>query len=182
MRKKELHKEIFVVEDFLSQEDCENFLQKYENENFEEAKVSIDGEQVMFKGIRNNDRYMFFDETLAEDLWNKVKEFVPSKIGFYKAIGLNEMFRVYKYSEGQRFKMHIDGSYRRNLEEESFLSFIIYLNDDFRGGETEFRNLFVVKPEKGKALIFRHRLRHEGKEIISGVKYVLRTDIMYKRT
>ena len=27
---------------------------------------------VMFKGIRNNDRYMFFDESLAEELWNRI--------------------------------------------------------------------------------------------------------------
>ena len=30
------------------------------------------------------------------------------------------------------------------------------------------------------ALLFHHSLRHEGKSIVSGVKYVLRTDIMYK--
>ncbi len=77
--------------------------------------------------------------------------------------------------------MHIDGSYRRNLEEQSFYSFLIYLNDDFEGGETAFRNIGTVKPKKGTALVFRHRLRHEGKELISGVKYVLRTDVMYRR-
>ncbi|WP_255405155.1 2OG-Fe(II) oxygenase [Tenacibaculum sp. MAR_2010_89] len=91
------------------------------------------------------------------------------------------MFRVYKYSSGQRFKMHIDGSFKRNLNEESLFSFLIYLNDDFEGGETEFRKLFTISPKKGTALVFKHRLMHEGKEIISGIKYILRTDIMYKR-
>ena len=61
-----------------------------------------------------------------------------------------------------------------------FLSFLIYLNDDFQGGETEFRKITTVVPKKGMALVFMHNLRHEGKEVLSGTKYVLRTDIMYR--
>ncbi len=181
MKKLQLHDEVFLLENFLSEEECNSYLSKYTKQEFEEAKVNIDGEQTMFKGIRNNDRYMFFDEPLAVGFWKRMDEYIPKKIGFYESIGLNEMFRVYKYSKGQRFKMHIDGSYKRSLNEESLFSFLIYLNDDFEGGETEFRKLFTVTPKKGTALVFRHRLRHEGKEVISGEKYVLRTDIMYKR-
>lgn len=181
MKKKELHEEVFVVEDFLSEEECFENLLKFQAAEFEEAKISIQGNQVMNKNVRNNDRFIFFDKSLANTLWNQVKEFLPKRIGFYESLELNEMFRVYKYTQGQRFKMHIDGSYKRNLNEESLYSFLIYLNDDFEGGETEFRKLFKVLPKRGMALIFRHRLRHEGKEVTSGVKYVLRTDIMYKR-
>ncbi len=181
MKKIALHEEAFLIEDFLSAEESENYLSTYKAIEFEEAKINIGGEQVMSKGIRNNDRYLFFDESLAIDFWNRMRVFTPEKVGFYKSIGLNEMFRVYKYAKGQRFKMHRDGSYKRNLNEESMYSFLIYLNDDFEGGETAFRKLFTVAPKKGTALVFRHRLRHEGKEIISGEKYVLRTDVMYKR-
>lgn len=181
MEKKTLHDDIFLIENFLSDEECESYLSNYKTKEFEEAKVNIDGNQVMFKGIRNNERYMFIDELLASNLWNRIKEFIPQKLGFYKSIGLNEMFRVYKYTKGQRFKMHIDGSFKRNLNQESKFSFLIYLNDDFEGGETEFRKLGKIIPKKGTALVFKHRLRHEGKEIVCGEKYVLRTDIMYER-
>ncbi|STD12559.1 Uncharacterised protein [Chryseobacterium carnipullorum] len=56
---------------------------------------------------------------------------------------------------------------------------MVYLNDDFEGGETEFENLFTVAPKKGSAMVFYHPLRHEGKILISGKKYVLRTDVIY---
>ena len=135
----------------------------------------------MNKGIRNNERLLFTDVDLAETLWNRVKEVVPEKMEDYTVTGLNEMFRIYKYTKGQRFKMHRDGSYQRNKKERSFFSFIIYLNDDFEGGETDFRKLFTIKPEEGSALLFHHPYRHEGKEILLGTKYVLRTDIMYKK-
>jgi prolyl 4-hydroxylase len=57
---------------------------------------------------------------------------------------------------------------------------MIYLNDAFEGGETKF-NKCSIEPATGKALIFRHELLHEGCPVITGIKYVLRTDIMYRR-
>lgn len=180
MKKIELHKDLFIIEDFLSSEECDHYINFSNTQEFEEAKISIHGSQVMNKGVRNNDRFLFFDKDLERNLWERVQSFVPEKMGVYRAFGLNEMFRIYRYTQGQRFKMHRDGSYERNDKECSFLSFIIYLNDDFEGGETEFRKLETIIPVKGTALIFQHPYRHEGKEIISGTKYVLRTDVMYK--
>ena len=180
MRKTQLHPEIFTIDNFLSKEECNAYIERAEFQKFEEAKINSGGQQVMNKMVRNNDRLLFFDNSLADKLWLRIKPYVPNRIGICNALGLNEMFRIYRYSEGQRFKMHRDGSYQRSQTESSFLSFLIYLNDDFVGGETEFRNITTVKPKPGLALLFHHPMRHEGKEIISGVKYVLRTDVMYK--
>ncbi|SEL84402.1 Predicted 2-oxoglutarate-and Fe(II)-dependent dioxygenase YbiX [Aquimarina amphilecti] len=182
MIKNVLHPEIFLIEDFLSKEMCNHFIEKGEQVSFEEAKVSIDGKQVMVKGVRNNQRILFKDQLLADKIWEKLEPNVIQNFGIYKANGLNEMFRVYKYEEGQRFKMHRDGSYKRNEKECSFFSFLIYLNEDFEGGETFFENGVIITPSLGDALLFHHPLRHEGKPITSGTKYVLRTDIMYKLT
>lgn len=139
------------------------------------------GRQMMSKGVRNNDRLMIFDNDLAEHLFQKAVKFLTQTHEDYSVLDFNEMFRIYKYSSGQRFKMHRDGSYIRNENEKSFYTFLIYLNDDFEGGETEFENLFTVAPKKGSALVFYHPLRHEGKTLISGLKYVLRTDVMYSK-
>jgi len=168
MEKIELHENIFFVKNFLTSDECDYHIKFGNNKGFEEAKVGIEGSQVMHKGIRNNERLLFKDLELAETLWERVKTLIPEKMENYKVSGLNEMFRIYKYTKGQRFKMHKDGSYQRNEKERSFFSFIIYL-------------LFSIKPEEGSALIFHHPYRHEGKELISGTKYVLRTDIMYKK-
>ena len=77
--------------------------------------------------------------------------------------------------------MHKDG--RQKLDNktiESRLSLLIYLNDDFSGGETKFKHEDIkVSPEQGSALVFEHELWHEGVSLKSGQKYVLRTDIMY---
>ncbi|HSG70719.1 MAG TPA: hypothetical protein VLA12_09915, partial [Planctomycetaceae bacterium] len=60
---------------------------------------------------------------------------------------------------------------------------LVYLNDDFEGGETNFivEPEVSIKPETGMGLMFQHPLLHEGAEVTSGVKYVARTDLMYRR-
>lgn len=181
MEKTILHPEIFLIENFLTNEECDHYIELTKDKVFEEAKINMQGRQVMSKGIRNNDRLMVFDNKLAENLFQKASEFLPQTHENYKVTGFNEMFRIYKYSPGQRFKMHRDGSYIRNEHEKSFYTFLIYLNHDFEGGETEFEGLFTVAPKKGSALVFHHPLRHEGKTLISGLKFVLRTDIMYTK-
>lgn len=178
MEKTELHPQIFLIEDFLTAEACDEYIAMAEGKVFEEAQINVHGRQMMSKGIRNNDRLMVFDHDLAEDFFRKAEQFLPQEHE-NKLQNFNEMFRVYKYTPGQRFKMHRDGSYIRNEHEKSFYTFMIYLNDDFEGGETEFENLFTVAPKKGSALVFYHPLRHEGKILVSGKKYVLRTDVMY---
>lgn len=179
MEKTELHPQIFLIEDFLTEAECEEYIAMTENKVFEEAKINLQGQQLMNKGVRNNDRLMIFDKKLAETLFEKASRFLSPMHDGYTLQDFNEMFRIYKYAPGQRFKMHRDGSYIRNENEKSFYTFLIYLNDDFEGGETEFENLFTVAPKKGSALVFYHPLRHEGKILINGIKYVLRTDIMY---
>lgn len=58
------------------------------------------------------------------------------------------------------------------------LTFMIYLNEGYTGGETRFESVSVAgKP--GMALVFEHELLHEGAEVTAGVKYVLRSDVMY---
>lgn len=148
MKKIELHKDLFLIEYFLSSEECEQYINFGNSREFEEAKIGTQDTQVTNKGVRNNDRLLFFIQDLADELWKRVEQFLPEKTGIYSALNLNEMFRIYKYSKEQRFKMHRDGSYERNDNEISFFSFIIYLNDSFEGGETEFRKLETIVPKK----------------------------------
>jgi predicted 2-oxoglutarate/Fe(II)-dependent dioxygenase YbiX len=95
--------------------------------------------------------------------------------------GLNERFRFYRYTEGQVFRWHHDGYFERDNGEQSVLTFLIYLNEDYLGGETNFE-WTKVKGKTGMGLIFPHHLVHQGNAVLGdGVKYVIRTDVMYGR-
>ena len=155
---------------------------------------------IIIKEYRDNMRVMRDDPELAAKLFDRAKPFLPEtftdwdsegpgqpKRKFtFRAAGLNERFRFYRYDVGQTFNAHYDGSFRRDSHEASRLTFMVYLNADFAGGTTDFYQdddtpLLRVKPEAGMALIFEHPILHAGVAVESGRKYVLRSDVMYRR-
>jgi len=179
MKKIIITADIYLIEDFLSDKECDDLIRFSENEGYEEAKVNIDGKQKLVTMIRNNQRVLHFNDTWASLYWEKLNSFPQKPIESSFAIGLNELFRFYRYTPEQRFKKHRDGSHVKNEEERSKETFMVYLNDDFEGGKTLFLENEII-PKKGTALVFRHELKHEGQKVISGTKYVLRSDIMHR--
>ncbi len=170
--------DIWTVRNFLSQEECERLIARAEAEGFEPATINAQGRARRAEGVRNNDRVILDDIALASSLWTQARAHVPAFLAGRQAIGLNERFRFYRYEPGQQFKGHIDAAFVRPNGEQSLLTFMVYLNDGYRGGETAFQSA-VVEPSRGLALIFRHDLFHEGRAILEGRKYVLRTDVMF---
>ncbi|OZG74548.1 iron-regulated protein [Hahella sp. CCB-MM4] len=170
---------IFAIKEFLAVEECDYYIGLSNRVGYEEAAIQTANGQQIFKAIRNNDRVILDDEGLAQRLFEKAEPCL-SDLEEWSLLGFNERLRFYRYTPGQYFKWHKDGFYCRNEDETSQLSFLIYLNDDYEGGEIDFR-WEKIKPEKGMALVFPHLLMHQGAPVESGVKYVLRTDVMFRR-
>lgn len=178
MRKEQLLSDlVFVIHDFLSPEECRDYIRIGEGIGFTDAPITTHRGFEMRKDIRNNTRVIMDNVTLAAQLWERAAPMIPEFRG-RTPIGLNERFRFYRYEPGQRFAPHFDGAFERENGERSEYSFLIYLNDDFQGGHTLFPHL-DVNPVAGSVLAFQHLQLHEGAVIKSGVKYVLRTDVMY---
>ncbi|HJZ54153.1 MAG TPA: 2OG-Fe(II) oxygenase [Gemmataceae bacterium] len=193
MRKELLNdlEDVFVIRGFLSPAECEQYIAQSEAAGYGDAPINVFGGQVVDKGMRNNDRVMIDDPKLAATLWERLQPFVPEARGSWRACGLNERFRFYRYDPGQRFHWHYDGYYERSPTEQSALTFMVYLNEGFGGGATEFDFRFVIGdrsgewlvpviPETGMALVFVHRILHQGAAVTKGRKYVLRSDVMYR--
>jgi prolyl 4-hydroxylase len=107
-------------------------------------------------------------------------------------IDKQEALQVVKYNSGGFFNNHYDPcvgnkEYCKRMTEQydgndRLYTFIIYLNDDYTGGETIFPIINkVIKPEKGKAVLFQNidhngkiikEALHRGSEIKSGTKYL----------
>ena len=126
----------------------------------------------------------------------RVEQFVPKQVEAFdrkwEVDDLNIRFRFCKYigGQGHYFGPHCDGVYSVDKDHMSLLTCMFYLNgtDDFEGGRINFidhqthKLNYSVKPEPGLCVIFQQRdLRcyHEGTEVTKGLKYIMRTDIMY---
>jgi predicted 2-oxoglutarate/Fe(II)-dependent dioxygenase YbiX len=171
---------VFTVAEVMSAAECRDQIARAEQVGFAAAPITTGAGFVMRPDIRNNERVMFDDVGLAAELFGRLRGALPERLCGRRPVGVNERFRCYRYEPGQRFAPHYDGAFQRSAAERSELTFMVYLNDGFAGGRTAFHDFGVdVAPSAGLALLFQHQLLHEGCPVVSGVKYVLRSDVMY---
>lgn len=180
---KDEEESLLVFRDAISHAECEALIDLSESVGYFPATIEgkLDGPQgFSVSAGRYNDRSAVEDTALADALWRRLHRRVPARIDGRKVVGLNERLRFYRYEAGQNFSPHTDGYYLRSNGELSLLTMIIYLNDDYTGGEAFFlKSETLIAPKAGTLLVFTHSLWHEGRAVTAGRKYILRTDVMY---
>ncbi|KAK4160472.1 hypothetical protein QBC43DRAFT_325321 [Cladorrhinum sp. PSN259] len=196
-----------LVKGLLSKEECKEIIRAGEAVGFiPDAPIQDEGEEV---SVLAHNFYWVVDQSFHDLLWERVKEYVPAEMGGRIARGLNRRFRVYRYVPGAEYRCHIDGAWPpsgitpegvyqydsspRDKRQSSLFTFLIYLNDDFEGGETTYflpsvkegvMNAYPIKPVMGAVAIFPHgdarnAPLHEGTGVRKGAKYIIRTDVEY---
>ena len=183
----------WVIADLFSPGRCQGLIDWAERKGFEPATVRVDRDNInarqMKTHVRNNDRLEIRSPEIAGQMWQAVQECLPD-LDNNQPTGVDVNIRFYRYHPGQRFKRHRDGSVTNAHGETSRLSYLIFLNQDFLGGETQFleyigqgrdrtKQYHTIIPATGTALLFRHECWHQGNEVKEGIKYILRTDVFY---
>jgi prolyl 4-hydroxylase len=96
-------------------------------------------------------------------------------------VAQGEPLQILSYAPGQEYKLHID-ALPPSIDNQRVLTALVYLNDDFDGGETDFPALGLsVRGKTGDALIFANvtsdghadqQARHAGKSVHAGTKLI----------
>ena len=89
-----------------------------------------------------------------------------------------EVMNFVRYHEGQHFQEHTDHGYSYNAT----VSLVGYINDDYEGGEIQFRlQDLMFKPSEGDLIIFPSNFiyPHRAMPVINGTKYSLVTMLDY---
>lgn len=91
-----------------------------------------------------------------------------------------EALALLRYSPGQEYRPHFD--FVKGAENRRLMTALVYLNDDYEGGETAFvRTGLKIKGEAGDVILFRNDgddkgpnplSEHAGLPITKGVKYL----------
>lgn len=88
----------------------------------------------------------------------------------------HEDIQLLKYDVGQYYKVHADcvGGYQEKIKMNRLFTSIIYLNDDYEGGEITFpRQRISLKPKAGQACVFPSIYTHPhiAETITKGTKH-----------
>jgi len=180
---------LWTVPSLFSPEECAGILDSAKDGPWLAATVNAESGRVVDTRIRSSSTAVLRNPALAEELFGRVRPHVPERmttelggrgrVPFHIA-GIFLPLRIYRYEVGQHFGLHQDQSYSGEGGARSLLTLMVYLNEGFSGGETDFpEQSRSIVPKTGDALLFQHMLLHAGRPVLVGTKYVLRSDVLY---
>ena len=207
----------------LSSEECAEIINNADKCMFENMN-----EKYRFGKQRDGSRLLALDKSLAESLWPSIRRVLFDEIvdkgvstqplgfdvtrGVWDLHDLNEAMRVNKYSGKTKgfFGPHKDAQFCPNGDERSIMTLLIYLSEDFKGGQTCFyfpkdpmlssKGLTIkeeiklrggltkgyecvkIVPKVGHAVLSSQSILHEALPVKDGTKYILKTDVVVKRS
>ena len=183
---------IYQYDDFIPEEECDELVRSVESSyfytnnpqtkqrirnnksinlsfvaaNYKDAPHS--NESIVKADLMSHNMVMKAHQQFTND--NKLlKAYMPD---YYHKLGGEYWYRY--YDEKDYYDWHFDGSERT----EHVHSYIVYLNDDFEGGDTLFLTQKKrVKPKKGSVLCFTCDFYsiHKGARVTKGNKKILWT-------
>lgn len=144
--------------------------------NWQDAFIGIDSDAKRDLSIRDNDVHwvdpfdfrtppLLFE--FVRNVWFKLDDY---GLRYERPFSSLESVNINRYLPGQQYHAHVDaGGQSRRV-----ISAVLYLNDDFTGGETEFP-LFgeTITPKAGRLVIFpsNYAYVHAALPPTKGTKY-----------
>jgi predicted 2-oxoglutarate/Fe(II)-dependent dioxygenase YbiX len=184
------HRLLWTVPDLYTPAECAAIIDAAAGHEWLPATVNRAEGRAVETALRDSSTAVLRDPAIAEELYRRILPHVPAHMttelgnrGRVKmaVAGVYTPVRIYRYQPGQHFGLHQDQSYFGEGGTKSLLTLMVYLNDDFEGGETDFpEQQQTIIPKVGSALLFQHMLLHAGNRVTRGTKLVLRSDVLYR--
>ncbi|BCS83736.1 hypothetical protein QLL95_gp0387 [Cotonvirus japonicus] len=202
----ETNQDLFIINNLLTDQECDLIINNCQafHHSLEMEFLSQDRDSKRLLNIDNQMAKIIFNRIKSIDFGTNLQPFGFGAEGQWEISGVNPCFRHSFYEAPSiGFLPHRDSAYIQDADNRSIYTLLIYLNDDFDGGSTSFikpksprkigqivseelldgfDEIYNVNIQKGSAVIFNHDIIHYGKPVISGTKYIIRSDIIYHRT
>lgn len=126
------------------------------------------------------------DPTFGCDAFNAIQQHLVQKV---HGVEFNHLWYCSRYTVGGELASHCDNSVQRPDGSWSVATLLVYLNDGYVGGETQFlsndrdeRVIDKIVATTGDALLLRQDVLHRGEGVRQGTKYIARFDCFQKLT
>ena len=184
------------IDDFLTPTQCDQLMKHTLDKGLHDSRVGEEARTLDTNVRRSAQAWFAHNE-------NDVVAFIKEKVlSIMRGTEMSHCFpdihekksfedvQVVRYEANGKYDPHYDGTEcgddvkQECYKNQRIATFLIYLNDDFEGGETRFPNInnTRIKPKKGKALFFwvsdqANRLvynetLHGGDPVVSGNKWI----------
>jgi hypothetical protein len=118
------------------------------------------------------------DKYLAKLIFTIINNFL--NIDDWSSNEVNNEFRFIKGDNGYHMTEHFDESKIISINDKSFYSVLLYLNDDNEGDIVFNEKKISFKPKAGRLVIFHQKLLHHSLPS-TNEKYFIHSEIMFER-
>lgn len=173
-----MEESVFLVRGIISEEDCEKL------RAFIDQRASNETGIHKFVNVCEFFNLKTIDRDATQTLFELIAPSIPKELG---VAGVSKYLTMARYQSGEGFGLHTDtGITDPDTQTHTGWTYLIYLNDDYEGGETQFYDdnfspTIRVKPEAGMALFFDIEAWHSAEPITRGTKYWIGTELMKRR-
>ena len=157
----------FELDGFLTHRQCDQLRAAALDNNMHDSQVG-ESHSALDVNVRKSTQTWFkhHENDVAKFIGDKVYELINTAplMACFKGVKQDADFedvQVVRYDTNGKYDPHFDATECgddigvRCVSNQRIATVLIYLNDDFLGGETRFPNLNIsVKPAKGKAVFF----------------------------
>jgi prolyl 4-hydroxylase len=184
IKPKKINNDIFLWKKVINKNDCQEIINIVENycdwdeaTTFGETKDYRKTKIIHLTSQYGNNSFLYWAHNT---IGYAIKRIAEETRSFYMLneketslqIATDEGFQFLKYEKGDYYKTHVDDGDGEKIKR--ILSVVVYLNNDYKGGETFFpRQKIKVKGNVGDILVFpsNYCYHHSSEEILEGNKY-----------
>jgi prolyl 4-hydroxylase len=184
----------YLLHNFLNDAECKHVITLCNDRFKRSTTTTSDGKDVPHS-VRTSHSCQFSESETP--ILRKIEE--RAAIACRVPVSHIEGLQVVRYHPGQKYDAHNDWFHHEKIDNQRYKTILIYLNDDFEGGSTDFVHSSVdkkVNPKKGDALYWHNswltpesnykdylcfeEAKHQGSPPTSGVKYAVNVWVRLK--
>ena len=181
---------VYEIKDILTKRECEDLIAFSKNKGMAESMVwsydSQSGNQLDVSHRKSKQTWIGDEDHPVGMKLARISEYLTGI-----PMDHQEALQVAMYERQGKFNEHYDACVDKDPEYcnkmnagsgERRSTLLVYLNDEFTGGETEFVNVGIkIKPERGKGILFWNTYddetviddsKHRGNPVINGEKWI----------
>ena len=165
--------DISIIKNAVDDKFIQSIIDVGKNQKLEEARIG--GESNTSNNIRSTKISWIMDKTILLTLKDKMLEINKSKNWNYDITDMFP-FQYSVYHENDHYDWHVDTGSAYLKQKERKISFSLILNDNYKGGELEFKNSdenISLDLNKGDMVTFPSFLEHRVKPVLNGTRISL---------